>query len=210
MNRIKDCREEDAITFFRNNCTDKGILNAVSRREITRFADLASIVQKYCEMESAWKTEINFWDNPALNTTPVQNKRVHHRQAPGLNTKKKKPSIGHGTVLEGWLNGPCKIHSTESATPTHSLRACWILRQVAKSGEELLTPEHQPRDTSTVLTVFETYASNNMRKRTLRSLAEVYQVATINPWSDTAITFNASDEPKFRTARAPAALSSHY
>ena len=45
-----------------------------------------------------------------------------------------------------------------------------------------------------------------MRKRTLRSLAEVYQVATINPWSDTAITFNASDEPKFRTARAPTTL----
>ena len=77
---------------------------------------------------------------------------------------------------------------------------------MAKSGEELLAPEHQPKDTSTVLTVFETFASNNMRKRTLRSLAEVYQVATINPWSDTAITFNASDEPKFRTARAPAAL----
>ena len=45
-----------------------------------------------------------------------------------------------------------------------------------------------------------------MQKQTLRSLAEVYQVATINPWSDTAITFNASDEPKFRTTRAPAAL----
>ena len=45
-----------------------------------------------------------------------------------------------------------------------------------------------------------------MRKRTLRSLTEVYQVATINPCSDSAITFNASDEPKFRTARAPAAL----
>ena len=40
----------------------------------------------------------------------------------------------------------------------------------------------------------------------LRSLTEVYQVAKINPWSYTAITFNASDEPKFRTARAPAAL----
>ena len=77
---------------------------------------------------------------------------------------------------------------------------------MAKSGEELLTPEHQSKDTSTVLTVFETFASNNMRKRTIGSLAEVYQVATINPWSDTAITFNASDEPKFRTARAPAAL----
>ena len=45
-----------------------------------------------------------------------------------------------------------------------------------------------------------------MRKRTIRSLAEVYQVATANPWSDTTITFNASDKPKFRTARAPAAL----
>ena len=61
INRIKDCREEDAISFFCNNCTDKGILNAVSRREITRFADLASIVRKYYAMESAWKTEINFW-----------------------------------------------------------------------------------------------------------------------------------------------------
>ena len=157
-------------------------------------------------MESVWKTETKFWDNPAPNTTLVRNKRVHHRQAPGLNTKKQKPSIGLGTVLEGWLNGPCKIHSTEGATPTHSLRACWILRQMAKSGEELLAPENQPKDTSTVLTVFKTFPSNNMRKRTLRSLAEVYQVATINPWSDTAITFNASDEPKFRTARAPAAL----
>ena len=159
-------------------------------------------------MESAWKTETKFWDNPAPNTTVVRNKRVHHRQTPGFNTKKQKPSTGHGTVLEGWLNGPCKIHSTEDATPTHSLRACWILRQVAKSGEELLAPENQPSSTSTVLTVFETFTSNNMRKRTLRSLSEVYQVATINPWSDTAITFNARDEPKFRTARAPAHWSS--
>ena len=71
MNRIKDCREEDAISFFCNNCTENGILNAISRREITRFADLASIVQKYCAMESIRKTEIKFWDNPAPNTIPV-------------------------------------------------------------------------------------------------------------------------------------------
>ena len=45
-----------------------------------------------------------------------------------------------------------------------------------------------------------------MRKRTLRSLAEIYQVATINPWNDTAITFNASEEPQFQSVRAPAAL----
>ena len=59
---------------------------------------------------------------------------------------------------------------------------------------------------NTVLIVFETFASNNRRKRTLRSLAKICHVAVLNPWSDTAITFNASDEPKFRTARAPAAL----
>ena len=40
MNRIKDCREEDAISFFCNNCTDKGILNAISCRGITRFAEI--------------------------------------------------------------------------------------------------------------------------------------------------------------------------
>ena len=147
-------------------------------------------------MESAWKTEIKFWDNPALNSNPVRTKRVHHHRTPGINTKKPKPSTGHGTVLKRWLDGPCRIHSTEDATPTHSLRACWILRQVAKIGEDLLIPEaaeSQPKDTSTVLTVFETFALNNVRKRTLRSLAEVYQVETINPWSDTAITFNARD-----------------
>ena len=134
---------------------------------------------------------------------------MHYHKTPGLTTKKQKPSTGHGTVLEGWLNGPCKIHSTTDTIPTHSLKACWILRQVAKSGEDLLIPnaiEDHPVDNNTVLTIFETFASNNRRKQTLRSMAEICQVATINPWSDTAITFNASHEPKFRTARAPAAL----
>ena len=71
MNRIEDCREEDAISSFCNNCMDKGILNTISRREITRFTDLASIVRKYCAMESARETETKFWDNPALNASPV-------------------------------------------------------------------------------------------------------------------------------------------
>ena len=79
---------------------------------------------------------------------------------------------------------------------------------MAKSGEDLLLPkttEHHPEDNNTVLTVFETFASNNRRKRTLRSTSEIYHIAETNPWSDTAITFNASDEPKFQTARVPAA-----
>ena len=53
-----------------------------------------------------------------------------------------------------------------------------ILRQVAKSGEDILTknaPEqHPPEDGDPrVLTVFETFASNNKRKRALRELAKV-------------------------------------
>ena len=31
-------------------------------------------------------------------------------------------------------------------------------------------------------------------------------MAEMNPWSDTAITFSASDEPQFQTVRAPATL----
>ena len=106
--------------------------------------------------------------------------------------------------MEEWLNGSCKIYSTPDTTPTHSLRACWILRQVAKSGEDLLL-KHPTGDNNTVFTVFETFASNNRRKRAQRSLAEVCHVA-INPWNNTAITYNGSDEPHFRTVRAPAAL----
>ena len=125
--------------------------------------------------------------------------------------KKHKPTMRHGSVLEGWLNGPCKIHTTPDTMATHSLRACWILRQVTKSGEDILikdAPEQHPLedDDSRVLMVFETFASNNKRKRALRELTEVCQISEINPWNDTAITFNAGDEPKYRTVRAPAAL----
>lgn len=94
---------------------------------------------------------------------------------------------------------------------THSLRACWILWQVAKSGEDILTKNNLEQypledDNLRVLMVFETFASNNKHKRVLRDLVEVCQIAATNPWNDTAITFNADDEPKFRTVRAPAAL----
>ena len=111
---------------------------------------------------------------------------MHTRATPSPILKKTKPITGHGTVLEGWLDKPCKIHTTPDIESTHSLR-----------HNELR-----------VLTVFETFASNNRRKRALRDLVEVCQVATINLWNDTAITFNASDEPKIWSVRAPAALAS--
>ena len=82
---------------------------------------------------------------------------------------------------------------------------------MAKSGEDILTknnPEQYPpeEDGLRVLTVFEAFTSNSKRKRALRDLAEVCQIAATNPWNDTAITSNVDDEPKFRTVRAPAAL----
>ena len=99
MNKVKDCREEDAISFFCNNCMDKGILNAISHRDIAHFADLAAIVRKYCAMESAWKTQTQFWDNLALTKPPVRTKRVHSHKSPDSITKKQKPTKGRGTVL---------------------------------------------------------------------------------------------------------------
>ena len=66
--------------------------------------------------------------------------------------------------------------------------------------------QHPASEHDTVLTVFETFASNNRRKRARRSSAEIYHVAKINPWNDTAITFNGSDEPRFQTVWAPATL----
>ena len=142
---------------------------------------------------------------------PGRAKRTHPRGSPDPIVKKSKPITGRGTILEGRLDRPCKIHTTPDTIPTHRLRACWILRQVAKSGEDLLTKniaeQHPTEDDNLgVLMVFETFASNNRCKRALRSLAEVCQVAAINPWDDTAITFRASDEPQFRTVPAPAAL----
>ena len=161
-------------------------------------------------MESAWKTRAACWEPPVPTKPLVQVKRTHPHGTPGPIIKKYKPITGHGTVLEAWLDGPCRIHSTTDTISTHSLRACWILRQVAKSGEDILTknnPEQHPAEDNDpkVLTVFETFASNNRRKRALHGLAKVYQIAAINPCNDTTITFNAGDEPKYRRVRAPAA-----
>ena len=146
--KIKDCRDKEAISAFRSNCMNEGILNAINHHRILHFADLATIVQKYSTMESTWKTQAARWE-PSPPTQPlVQAKRAHPRGTPGPIVKKYKPITGRGTVLEGWLDGPCKIHATLDNIPTHSLRACWILRQVAKSGEDILTknnPEQHPK-----------------------------------------------------------------
>ena len=136
-------------------------------------------------MESAWKTQTEFWDSTALTKTFVRTKRANSRKSSNPIPKKPKPTPRRGSVLEEWLDGPCKLHSTPDTIPTHIIKACWILRQVAKTGEDLLVghkvEQHPASRDNTVLTVFETFASNNRRKRARRSSAEICHVAKINP-----------------------------
>ena len=68
--KIKDCHDEDAISVFCNNCTDEGILNSINRHRVLHFPDLATIVQKYCAMESAWKTQTARWEPPVSAQPP--------------------------------------------------------------------------------------------------------------------------------------------
>ena len=77
LNKVKDCREENMVSLFCKNCTDEGLLNAISRRDIVCFADLAIIVRKYYAMESAWKTQTEFCDSTALTKTFVRTKRAN-------------------------------------------------------------------------------------------------------------------------------------
>ena len=151
--RSKIAAMKTRSSIFRSNCTEEGILNAIDRRHVLHFADLATILQKYCAMECAWKTQPTHWDPPAPTQPFVRTKRMHPRGAPNTAVKKSKPITGRGTVLEGWLDRPCKIHTTPDTIPTHSLRACWILRQVDKSGEDILTKnspnQHPPQKTTT-------------------------------------------------------------
>ena len=71
LNKVEDCHKEDIVSLFCKNCMNKGLLNAISRRDIVRFTDLATIVQKYYAMESAWKTQTEFWDSMALDRKSV-------------------------------------------------------------------------------------------------------------------------------------------
>ena len=99
--KIEDCDDEDAIIEFRSNCTDEGILHAINRCRISHFADLATIVYKYCTMESAWKTQAACWELPVSTQSLVQVKRTHPSGTPDPMTKKYKPITRLGMVLEG-------------------------------------------------------------------------------------------------------------
>lgn len=146
----------------------------------------------------------------------AQAKHLYPRQSPEHEPaeKKNRSLAGPRTVLDELLDKPCPIHSVLFNTnPTHSLRACWVVRHVAKSGEAILGVTSSSRRSATppyndteVLTIYVTFSSNNKRKRALQELGQVHQLTAANSWTDTPITFNEKDEPRVRHIQAPAAL----
>ena len=93
-NKIKDCRGEEAILVFRNNCRDEGILNAINRRRILHFADLATIIQKYSAMESAWKTRTARWESSVPTQPFIQAKKGAPLQHARFNNKEIQVQYG--------------------------------------------------------------------------------------------------------------------
>ena len=82
---------------------------------------------------------------------------------------------------------------------------------MAKSGEAILnnttSEKYPPEDNDlNVFMAIKTSSSNNRHQRALCDLVKVNQVAAVNPWNDTAITFTANDGPRARSVRALAAL----
>lgn len=81
-------------------------------------------------------------------------------------------------MLDVILDQPCAIHSASSdKPPTRRLRVCWIVRQVAKGGVELLDnlgvltnrgiiPNHdeQLSEDEEALMIYETHSSRNQGK----------------------------------------------
>ena len=137
------------------------------------FAELSDMVHKYCAMESTGRLQ-QMWRESIPGTRPskAQAKWVQAIVSPEHNPvrRRNKPR----TVLDELLDKPCPIHSAPfDANPSHRLRTYWVVRQVAKSGENILglTPPNRrsaptPHDNN-VLTVYETFSSNNQRKRAL-------------------------------------------
>lgn len=88
-----------------------------------------------------------------------------------------------------------------------------MVRQVAKSGETILGGSPSIRcsatpldDDAEILTIYEMFSSKNQRKRALRELYQIHNMAATESWTDIPITFDEKDEPRSHTIRAPASL----
>ena len=168
-------------------------------------------------MECAWHAE-RLFSEPISIEYPRgdRHKRIPPNRPAQLEPAKKRnrPLPGVSTVLDGLLDKPCPIHSVLLNTaPTHSLRTCWVVRQIAKSGEAILeAPPPNRRSTSPpeynaeVLTIYETFPSRNGMKRALKELEQIYHLAATSAWADIPITLGDTDRPAILPGHSPAAL----
>lgn len=140
------------------------------------------------------------WCESRKKNTPVERTR-----------KNNKNPTNPGTTLDGLLYKPCPIYAILlNSCLSHNLRDWWVVRQVAKGGPALLvgTPSHvdQSSDEDEVMMIYDTFASNNQRKRALWEVNSIQQVKTQGAWVDTLIIFDHIDQSRSTTNRCPAAL----
>ena len=117
MSKVKDCREEDAISFFCKNCTDKGILNAISHRDIVHFADSAAIVRSTVRWKAPGKPKQNsgilrlslYHPSELKGCTLVSHPiKLQRNQSPlqGVELYWRDGSMGHAKFTVQWI--PCQ------------------------------------------------------------------------------------------------------
>lgn len=81
MNKILDCRDQEAVSAFRFNVYDEGIRREILWQCFRTFTKLSNLVAKYCVMEDAWLA--NQWhQNPslALPEAGEESRRPHHNR----------------------------------------------------------------------------------------------------------------------------------
>ena len=132
------CCDKEIIKTFQFNCRDEGLLNTLAHRQIQSFTELSDMEHKYCAMENILRAQqLSMGPQFITHHGKPRLKRAYTNLSPERepNEKKTRPC----SVLDELLDKPCPIHSVLlDANPTHRLRACWVVRQVAKYGEPIL------------------------------------------------------------------------
>lgn len=145
----------------------------------------------------------------------------HGEQLP---CKKSWVSSGEGkTQMDTILHQSCAIHSASSdKLATHKNMHCWVLRQVAKVGLELLeNPDnrktqgieidhYQGRYSSEGKDghmIYDTHSPCNQPKRALREIYAIENTTTSdNKWLDVLFTSDRQDQPMGVLSRGVASL----
>jgi hypothetical protein len=144
------------------------------------------------------RRQIRFAITNQSTTGPHLGRSPSHAHIGRSAWKKKKTIARSGTTLDNFLDKPCPVHSVLlNSCPTDSLRDCWVIRHVAKGGLTILngTSRHAEdfSGDDEVLMIYETFTSNNQRKRALREVNSIRRLPARGTWIDTPITFDHKD-----------------